>query len=100
MLVLGVLQVAIVGRDRVAIEVAAREAARAASVSAAPTVAARAAAERVTTLRPLAVDVDVDAGTATVTVVVRAAVTALPLVGAAVDGVELTARATMALEPP
>ena len=98
MLVLGVLQVALVGRDRLAIELAAREGARAAAVSADPTVAARAAAERVTALRPLTVAVSVDADT--VTVEVRAAATALPLVGAAVHGVELSATATMALEPP
>jgi TadE-like protein len=97
-LVLGVLQVALVGRDRLAIELAAREGARAAAVSADPSVAARAAAERVTTLRPLTVAVAVDAGT--VTVEVRATATALPLVGAAVHGLELSASATMMLEPP
>jgi hypothetical protein len=97
-LVLGVLQVAIVGRDRLAVELAAREGARAAAVSADPSGAARAAAERVTTLRPLSVAVTVEA--ATVTVEVRAPATALLLVGAAVDDVEVSAKATMALEPP
>jgi Flp pilus assembly protein TadG len=97
-LVLGVLQVAVVGRDRLALELAAREGARAAAVSATPAVAARAAAERVTTLRPLDVAVDVDGST--VTVEVRTAATGVPLVSRLVDGVELAARATMALEPP
>jgi Flp pilus assembly protein TadG len=97
-LVLGVLQVAIVGRDRLALELAAREGARAAAVSATPAVAARAAAERVTTLRPLHVTVDVDGST--VTVEVRSAATALALLAPLVDGLELAARATMVLEPP
>jgi hypothetical protein len=97
-LVLGLLQVALVGRDRVALEVAAREGARAAAVSAAPAVAARAAAERVTTLAPLTVAVEV--GGDVVTVEVRARPTRVPLFASVVDDVELSARATMALEPP
>jgi len=52
LLLLGMLQVALVGRDQLAIELAAREAARAAAVSADPAAAARLAAERVTSLRP------------------------------------------------
>ena len=57
LLLLGMLQVALVGRDQLAIELAAREAARAAAVSADPVAAARLAAERVTSLRPLQVAV-------------------------------------------
>ena len=67
-LLLGMLQVALVGRDQLAIELAAREAARAAAVSADPAAAARLAAERVTSLRPLQVAVSVGGDTVTVTV--------------------------------
>ena len=67
-LLLGMLQVALVGRDQLAIELAAREAARAAAVSADPAAAARLAADRVTTLRPLALAVSVGGDTVTVTV--------------------------------
>ncbi len=67
-LLLGMLQVALVGRDQLAVELAAREAARAAAVSADPAGAARAAAGRVTTLRPLTVTVRVGGDTVTVTV--------------------------------
>jgi len=98
-LVLGVLQVAIVGRDQIAVELAAREAARAAAVSADPAGAARGAASRVTALTPL--DVEVAVGTSTVTVVVRHVnSTDVALIGHLVGDVDLTARATMALEPP
>ena len=69
LLLLGMLQVALVGRDQLAVELAAREAARAAAVSADPVAAARLAAERVTTLRPL--QVAVSAGGDAVTVTVR-----------------------------
>ena len=62
-LLLGMLQVALVGRDQLAIELAAREAARAAAVSADPAGAARLAADRVTSLRPLAVAVSVGGDT-------------------------------------
>jgi hypothetical protein len=57
--VLGVLQVALVARDQLALELAAREAARAASVSADPASAAGLAARRVTSLAPLDVAVSV-----------------------------------------
>ena len=67
-LLLGMLQVALVGRDQLALELAAREGARAAAVSADPAAAARAAADRVTSLHPLSVDVSVAATTVTVTV--------------------------------
>lgn len=97
-LLLGLLQVALVGRDQLAIELAAREGARAAAVSADPAAAARSAADRVTSL-PLAVDVSVSATTVTVTVEHRSR-TDIALIGRLIDGVDLQARATMALEPP
>ena len=98
-LLLGMLQVALVGRDQLAIELAAREGARAAAVAADPAGAARAAADRVTTLHPLAVDVSVSATTVTVTVHHRS-VTDVALIGRLIDDVDLDATATMALEPP
>lgn len=98
-LVLGVLQVALVGRDQIAVELAAREAARAAAVSADPAGAARGAAGRVTSLTPLAVDVSVGSGTVTVDVRYVNA-TDVALIGRLVGEVTLVARATMALEPP
>jgi Flp pilus assembly protein TadG len=98
-LLLGLLQVAVVGRDQLALELAAREAARAASVSADPTRAAGAAARRVTTLAPLGVAVAARAGSVTVTVT-RVNPTDVPLAGRFVADIELRARATMAWEPP
>jgi hypothetical protein len=96
---LGLFQVALVARDQLAIELAVREAARAASVSADPRGAASTAANRATSLRPLTVDVRVAADTVTVTVRHRS-VTDLALVGRLIQDVDLRASATMALEPP
>ena len=98
-LVLGVLQVALVGRDRLAIELAAREAARAASVSADPAGAATAAASRVTALHPL--DVAVAVGGDVVRVTVRYVnPTDVAIIGAVIGDATITATAVMALEPP
>ena len=99
MLLLGMLQVALVGRDQLAVELAAREAARAAAVSADPVAAARLAAERVTTLRPLQVAVTEGGATVTVTVTHPSA-TDVALVGHVIADVELRATVTMAVEPP
>jgi hypothetical protein len=98
-LLLGMLQVALVGRDQLAVELAAREAARAAAVSADPRSAARLAAERVTALRPLAVAVSVGTHTVRVTVTHPSA-TDVALIGRVIGEVELRAAVTMALEPP
>jgi Flp pilus assembly protein TadG len=98
-LLLGLLQVALVGRDQLAIELAAREAARAAAVSAEPARAARLAADRVTALRPLTVAVSVGGDTVTVTVSHRSG-TDVALIGHLIDDVDVRATATMALEPP
>ena len=98
-LLLGMLQVALVGRDQLAVELAAREAARAAAVSADPGSAARLAADRVTTLRPLDVAVSVGASTVTVTVTHPCA-TDVAIVGRLIADVDLRASVTMALEPP
>jgi len=97
--VLGVFQVALVARDQLAIELAAREAARAASVSADPTGAAGAAARRIVSLDPIAVSVSV-AGD-----IVRVRVryvnpTDVAIIGAAIGDVAIEASAAMAFEPP
>ena len=99
MLVLGLVQVALVARDQLAIELAAREGARAAAVSASPGAAARAAVERAITIRP--VDVDVAVGPSTVTVTVRYVNrTDVPIIGGVIGDADLRASVTMALEPP
>jgi len=99
LLLLGMLQVALVGRDQLAVELATREAARAAAVSADPVAAARLAAERVTTLRPL--QVAVSAGPTTVTVTVtHPSATDVAMVGRMIGDVQLRASVTMAVEPP
>jgi hypothetical protein len=97
--VLGALQVAVVARDQLAIELVAREAARAAAVSADPNGAANAAAGRVTTLAPIDVSVSVNGE------VVRVRVryvnhTDIALVGPAIGDLTLEATAAMAWEPP
>jgi Flp pilus assembly protein TadG len=97
-LVLGVLQVALVARDQLAVEAIARDAARAAAVSATPDVAARAAADRMTAGR-VDVTVEVRVFDGVVTVRVRAPPARVPVVGRIAPDA-LTASATMQLEPP
>ena len=97
--VLGVFQVALVARDQLALELAAREAARAAAVSADPVGAATAAATRVVDLGPLDVNVTVSGD------IVRVRVTYVnptdvAIVGRAIGDVSLQATAAMKLEPP
>jgi hypothetical protein len=97
--VLGVLQVALVARDQLALELAAREAARAASVSADPVGAANGAAHRVTTLDPIDVTVSVEGDVVRVTVGYTNP-TDVAIVGAVIADVDLTATAVMAFDPP
>ncbi len=99
MFALGALQVAVVARDQLAIEFVAREAARAASVSADPHGAAAAAAQRVTSLAPIDVAVTVTADVVRVRVRYVNA-TDVALVGVAIGDVTLQASAVMAWEPP
>ena len=95
---LGSVQVAVVIRDRLAVQLAAREAARAAATSPDPD-AAVAAAERTTRLSPIVVAVDDH--TTTVTATVRYLDhTEVVLVGWLLPDVEMTASVTMAKEPP
>jgi Flp pilus assembly protein TadG len=97
-LLLAVVQVAVVARDRLAVQLAAREAARAASVSADRT-AATVAALRAVALRPIEVEVTEVAGAVTATVTYTDP-TDVALVGALLPPVVVTASVTMALEPP
>ena len=97
--VLGAVQVALVARDRVAIELAAREGARAASVSADPVGAATAAARRATRLEPIDVAVELIGDTVRVTVRFVDP-TDVALIGDVIAPVALQASAVMALEPP
>ncbi len=99
MFLLGIVQLVVIVRDQLAVQLAAREAARAASVAASSAVSAEAAAVRAVTLRPLVVATSSSGDTVTVTVshVTR---TDVPLIGALLPDITVTAAATMALEPP
>lgn len=97
-LVLGILQVVIVARDQIVVELAAREGARAAAVAADPAGAAAAAAHATTSLP---IEVATSATSSRVTVVVRyTSTTDVPLLGHAIGDVTLSAAVTMAREPP
>ena len=99
LLLLGMVQVAVVGRGQLAVQLAAHEAVRAAAVSADPEAAAIAAAHHAITLRPLIVRLEVDDATITITVS-YVDHTGVSMVGALLPDVTLQASATMALEPP
>lgn len=96
---LGLLQVVVVIGDQLALDLAAREGARAAAVSASPSAAASGAVIQVIGDGRASTDVRVSATTVTVTVVAPVSAT-LPIVGTLVGQRQLTASATMALEPP
>jgi Flp pilus assembly protein TadG len=96
---LGIVQLVVIVRDQLAVQFAAREAARAAAVAAPAGAAARAAAAQATSLRPL--DVVTGSSASTVTVIVSHVThTDVPLIGALLPDITVTAAATMALEPP
>lgn len=99
MFLLGIVQLIVVVRDQLAVELAAREAARAASVAAPSAPSAEEAASRAVALRPMAVATESSSGTVTVTVS-HVTHTDVPLIGALIPDITITARATMALEPP
>lgn len=96
---LGVVQVAVVVRNQLAVELAARDGARAAAVSADPAGAARRASPAATGLAPLAVTTDVSRDRVTVTVR-YVDQTTVPLIGAVLGDVSMTASVTMARDPP
>lgn len=99
LLVLAVVQVGVVVRDRLAVQLAAREAARAAVVAADPAAVGTPAAQRAVQLRPLQVRVEAGGDTVTVTVTYIEP-TDVPLIGALLPDVEVSATVTMAVEPP
>lgn len=98
-LVFGIVQLVVVARDQLAVELAAREGARAAAVAADPASAAAAAAAGSVTLEDLDIAVSRDGDLVTVVVRHRTA-TDVPLVGLAVGDVEVSAAVTMRMEPP
>ncbi|MFT4659163.1 MAG: Flp pilus assembly protein TadG [Candidatus Aldehydirespiratoraceae bacterium] len=95
---LAIAQVGVSIRNEVAVELAAREGARAAAVSADSAGAAQAAARRAVTL-PMNVSVSTDGTTVSVTVT-YVDPTDIAIIGAAIGPVTHTATATMAIEPP
>jgi Flp pilus assembly protein TadG len=96
---LGVVQVGLVVRDHLVAGLAAREAARAASVAAEPVAAGvRAATAAGLDLDRASVSISESAGRVTATVVDRVT-TDVPLVGALIGDVEIRASVTMAVEP-
>lgn len=98
-LVLGFVQVVAVVRDQLAVELAARDAARAAAVSASPGAAAQRAAAATVSLRPLRVTASVGRDRVTVTVSHRST-TDVALIGAFIGDVDVTATVTMVRDPP
>jgi Flp pilus assembly protein TadG len=99
LLLLGVVQLAVVVRDQLAVQSAAREAGRAAAVTTDVAGAGAAAARRSVALAPLDVRVErsADVVRATVTYVER---TDVPLIGALLPDLRITATAVMQWEPP
>lgn len=99
LVLLGTVQVALVIRDQLAIGLAAREAARAAAVSADPDAGAAAAAR--TGLDMSRADVSVaDDGRDVTASITYPVVTDLPLIGPLMPDLVLRSSATMAVEPP
>ena len=98
-LLLGIIQVVLVARDQIALELAARDGARAASVAADPPSAAHRAATAATTLHPLNITTETGADRVTVTVGYTNP-TVVPIVGALIGNVDLSASVTLAREPP
>lgn len=96
---LGIVQLVVIVRDQLAVQLAAREAARAAAVAASSGTTADAAAAQAIGLRPLQVSATSSASAVTVTVS-HVTHTDVPLIGALLPDVVVSATATMALEPP
>jgi Flp pilus assembly protein TadG len=99
MFLLAIVQLVVIVRDQLAVQLAAREAARAAAVAAPANVSAQGAAERAVTLRPfqVATRIAIDTVTVTVSHVTR---TDVPMIGALLPDITVSATATMSLEPP
>lgn len=100
LMLLGVVQVAVIVHEQLVVQLAAREGARAAAVSATPRPSGAAAAER-SGLDGRRATVTIDAVATSVRVNVAAVVaTDLPLIGALLPDVTVTATVTMEREPP
>lgn len=99
LLLCAIVQVAVIGRDQLAVQLAAREAARAAAVASDAAGAGTAAALRAIALRPLEVRISEANGTVTATVRYTNH-TDVPLVGVLLSDVTLSASVTMQVEPP
>jgi Flp pilus assembly protein TadG len=99
LLLLGVVQVAVIVRDQLAVQLAAREAARAAAVAADADGAGTAAGQDAVRLRPLDVRIDRSSGVVTASAAFVDH-TDVPLIGALLPDVRVTASATMQWEPP
>jgi Flp pilus assembly protein TadG len=99
MFLLGIVQLVVIVRDQLAVQLAAREAARAAAVAVPSEAAAQGAATRAVALRPLLVSTGVSIDTVTVTVS-HVTHTDVPMIGALLPDITVSAKATMALEPP
>jgi Flp pilus assembly protein TadG len=97
--VLGIVQLVVVARDQLAVEVAAREGARAAAVAGSPAAAADRAAQAAIAIRPLGVRTATSGTEVTVTVTATNH-TDVPIIGAVIGDVEVSATVTMAREPP
>lgn len=98
LLALGVAQVGLVVRDQLLVHHAAREAARAASVSASPVAAAQGAVDRLSLSAARTTVATSDSSVrVTIEVVSR---TDLPLIGALVPDARLRSSVVMAREPP
>lgn len=97
--VCGLVQVVVIARDTLAAQLAAREAARAAAVSADPHGAATAAAQRAVALGPLTVVVAEADGVVTAHVTYTDH-TDVPFIGVLLPDVDVHATAAMAIEPP
>ena len=99
MFLLGLVQLVVIVRDQLAVQLAAREAARAAAVTGSSDASAQRAAAAAIALRPLTVVTRLSSDTVTVTVT-HVTHTDVPLIGALLPDITVTAEATMALEPP
>lgn len=98
LMALGLVIVGVAVRNELAVELAAREGARAASVSASPGSAAAIAATRAVTL-PIEVATATNTNTVTVTVTYVDPVD-VAIIGGLIGPVTHTASVTMTLEPP
>ncbi len=96
---LGMVQLTVIVRDQLAVQLAAREAARAAAVAAPTATSAQSAATRAVALDPLIVVTHLSSDTVTVTVS-HLTHTDVPMIGALLPDITITAAATMTLEPP